>query len=286
MSKFLDDCAAFAKEQMHGIYCISEVHSDGSAETVRLVGTNLCQNAYSVAKSFTMVGIGLLYDMGLVRPEDKICDILADDLPESGMDARWKDVTVHMALTHSLGLPGGFLDIDCNRSTLFTDDYLRYTLTYPLEYDPGTSSAYSDGAFYLLSCVVEKISGMTLDNFLWQKVGLPLEFQELAWSHCPKGHAMGGTGLYISCEDMAKTASLFLTGGTYCGKRILSEEWVNMAIDRGYTLAWNGEHTMYGKGGMYGQEIFVIPAQDRAIGIQSYTNNTAPLVAFMLDYKD
>ncbi len=285
MSKFLDDLSAFLKEQPFPVTRISE-YKDGKIETAEYEKANPCQNTYSVAKAFTMTAIGLLYDKGLIKPEDKVCDILKDELPESGMDERWYKSTVDMALTHKLGLPGGFLDIDCNKSSLFTDDYLRYMLTYPLESDPGMVYKYTDGAFYLLSRIAEKISGMPLDDFMWKEFFLKLDFQEMAWSHCPKGHAMGATGLYIHSSDMVKLGAVYLNNGIYNGERILSEEWCGIAVDRTYTLEWDSTHTLYFKGGMCGQKIMVVPSQGRAVAMQSFGGNSGAVADFIVNYKD
>ncbi len=156
-----------------------------------------------------------------------------------------------MALKHRIVVPNGFLDIDTTRSSVFGEDYLKYMLTYPLEYTPNTDSKYSDGAYYLLARVVEKICGCTLENYLWEKILKELNYQEIAWSHCPMGHVMGATGLYIYSEDMVKLGIIYLNKGIYNGKRILSEDWCNQAVDRNYSLAWDETHTIYSKGGMY-----------------------------------
>ncbi len=268
MSPFLEACRAFVEAQP--VIRLSQAYGDGEIETLECAPAAFCQNVYSVAKTFTMTALGVLYDRGSLRLEEKICDVLADELPESGMDARWRQSTVGMALKHQLGLPAGFLDIDVNRSADFTEDFLRYTLTQPLAYEPGTDARYSDGAYYLLARVAEKKAGMTLDNFLWRTLLLPLDFQEMAWSHCPMGHAIGATGLYIHSSDMVKLGMVYLNGGTYRGKRVLSEEWTALAVSRGFALDWDEQAITYAKGGMYGQLLMVLPAQRRAVAIQSF----------------
>lgn len=255
------------------------VYSKGKAETLEYVPSNYCQNVYSVAKFFTMTAIGILYDEGKIRLEDKVCDILSDELPDkSEMDSRWFDCTVEMALTHKLGLPGGHLDIDCNPSINFTDNYLSYTFKTPLEYNPGEGRKYSDGAFYLLSCIVEKITGMKLDDYLRSKILSKMQFQEMAWSHCPKGHAMGATGLYINSADMIKIGVLYLNKGIHNGERLLSEEWIDLAINKGFETEWDDSHTFYFKGGMHGQKIAVSPELDAVIGIESYGADTGDII--------
>ncbi len=283
MSEFLSELSAFLDSEPYDVIRISECTVDGEIHTLERQELAYCQNTYSVAKFFTMTAIGLLYDKGLVMPEDKVCDILKDELPEDIPDKRWYDVTVHHALTHSAGLPGGFLDIDVHKSSEFTEDFLKYMLTYPLDYNPGEDRAYSDGAYYLLSRVAASLAGMPMDDFLWRELLLKLDFQEAAWSHCPKGHAMGATGLYINSADGVKLGLVYLDGGRYRGQRILSEEWVNLAIEKGYGLGWDEDGKCFSKGGMNGQTITMIPSQKRAFMVQSFGADNGRITRWILE---
>ena len=285
MSQFLEALVAFARTQPFPVFRFAEIVGDGEPETVDLTATNRSQNIYSVAKLFGVTAIGILRDRGLVRLEDKVCDILAEDLPATGMDPRWKTVTVEMALAHRAGLPGGFLDIDVIPAKTFGEDYLRYMLTYPLAYAPGTEERYSDGAYYLISRIAEKVSGVPLDDFIWREIGVPFGFEELAWSHCPQGHAIGATGLYISAADMAKLGALYLGGGAYQGHRIFSEAWRDLAVEKRFSLDPHRTGKYYAKGGMNGQKLYVIPCQNRVVAMQSYGGNTEVIGDWIADYQ-
>ena len=286
MNRFTDELSAFLDGEPYDVIRISACTVGGEVETLERTKLAYCQNTYSVAKFFTMTAIGLLYDKGLVKPEDRLYDILKDEFPENIPDKRWYSVTVHQLLTHSAGLPGGFLDIDVHKSSEFTDDFLNYSLMHELDYDPGTDSRYSDGVFYLLSVIAEKLSGKVLDDFLWQELFLKLDFQEAAWSHCPKGHAMGGTGFYANSADIVKLGVVYLDGGMYRGERILSEEWVNLAVNNEYGLGWGSERECYSKGGMNGQTITMIPSQKRAFVVQSFGGDCGRITRWILDYKE
>ena len=251
MSELLRDVMRFTDTQPFEIIRISEIYQDGEIETLDRQKTNFCQNIYSGAKAFATTAIGLLYDMGAVTPEDKICDIFADELP-AGMDERWALATVHMALKHELGIPGGFLDIDCAPVTDFGRDFLRCLFTTPLVYTPGTESRYADGSTYLVSRVVSKLTGEKLDDFLWRTLLWKIGFQEMAWSHCPMGYPMGATGLYVNSCDAVKLPYIYLKGGVYRGERVLSKEWTDMVLRREYTFEWDVTGRWFFKGGMYG----------------------------------
>lgn len=274
MSKLLDELNRLMDNTPTDVIRISEVTGNGEIETLERRRVCRCQNVYSVAKTFTMTAVGILADRDLVRLDEKICDIFAEEIASGGyaseLDERWSGATVEMALTHSLGLPGGFLDIDTHNVSEFTSDLLRYMLTYPLEYAPGTGSRYSDGAFYLLSRVVEKRVGECMDSFLWHELFWQLGFIEASWSHCPMGHTIGATGLYVHSADMVKLGKLYLDGGVYGGKRLLSRDWVELALTRHFGFDSSSIAGESHKGGMYGQRLMLLPEFDRVIAIQSY----------------
>ena len=285
MSQFLNECAAVSAAQRVPAIRIAEGRENGEIETAELCPANRCQNVYSVAKTFTMTTIGLLYDRGLVRLEDKVCDLLADELPESGMDPRWRDATVEMALRHRLGLPARFLDIDITPASTFGRDYLRYMLTTPLECAPDTVYQYTDGAFYLLSRIAEKRAGMPIDDYFWQELGYPLDYAELAWSHCPLGHPMGATGLYVTAPDMVKLGLIYLSDGVLGGRRYLSEEWVRLAFERNFTFSCGADGTLWYKGGMHGQKLYVDREARRVVAVQSYGADTDAIAQWIREHR-
>lgn len=214
---------------------------------------NNCNNSYSVAKAFVMTAIGLLWDDGLLQVEDRIADIFADVMPEDA-DPAWKEATVEHALTHRLGFDEGFLDIDTEDVTAYpTDDYLQIVLSHRLPLGPGTQRQYSDAAYYLLSRVVSRIANEKVDSLLLRRILKPMGFGEVAWSRCPNEYPIGATGLYIYAEDMVKLGALYMNGGVWQGKRLISEEWVQLALKRQYEFAPLDSGGLIGKGGMYGQ---------------------------------
>ena len=284
MSRFLEDITEFINKQPFSVIRISEYHNGGEIETVEFTPSNPCQNTYSISKFFTMTAIGILHDRGLVSLDEKICDIFREELPEE-YDSRWEKATVEMALLHRLGFPDSFLDIDVTDSNEFGEDFLKHCFTVPLSYTPGESSIYTDGAYYILSRVVSKKTGMHLDDFLWKEMFLKMNFREAAWSHCPLGYPIGATGLYIRSEDIVKIGMVYLEGGLYRGKRIVSEEWVNTALKNQYSLDFDDDKKIFYKGGMCGQKMIVAPFQNRVVGLQSYGANSDIIADFVKNYE-
>ena len=243
------------------LYTVAVMTDDGLFHH-RFQPCSLCHNGYSVTKAFAVTAIGLLYDDGLVRPEDRISRYLP--LPATA-DPRWQEVTVDHLLTHKTGAGHGFLDIDVEDVRAWqTDEYLDLAFAQPLPHAPGTQEVYSDGAFYLLSRIVSAACGQTMDELLLHRVLKPLNFGEVAWSRCPKGHPIGATGMYAQAQDVVKLGWLYLNGGLWQDQRILSPEWVELVLTRGYELrpmpfGW------IGKAGMYGQQVALHPQKRTAV---------------------
>ena len=289
MSRFLEDLAQFCRDIGANVYDIGVVENGGyEAERMMVHEANDCTNIYSVAKAFTVTGVGLLVDRGLLSVEERVCDVLGALCPAE-MDARWRGVTVDMVLRHRTGLPCGFLDIDSQDPLTFGRDYLHYMLTAPLVGDPDAQEIYTDAAYYLLSRLVELRCGKNLDDLLREHIYNPLGFREAAFSRCPQGHAMGATGLYLRADDMAKLGALYMHGGEWRGERILSSEWVSTVLERGYELRPDGygKFGAYGKGGMYGQILLVIPEKERVVaftGCNRSAGYSSRIVRYAIDY--
>jgi CubicO group peptidase (beta-lactamase class C family) len=265
------------------LYSIAVMDADGIHEC-RHRRADLCTNSYSVAKVFTMTAIGMLHDAGRLRVQDRVIDIFRDELPD-GMDERWGEATVEHLLTHRVGLPQGFLDIDVDDLTRYpTDDFLHYVLSTPLQQTPGEKFVYSDAAFYLLARIVTKITGERLDDFLRPTLFGTMGFRELAWSVCPRGYCMGATGLYIRTADMVKLGYAYANDGCYGGKRVVSADWVKLALERKYELSPYGSSGIYTKGGMYGQLLCLSPERRIAFGWHGYeTANDVRIVLKQFD---
>lgn len=268
MSKFLEDFSKFIRDNNGRVFSVAEIVGNGLPEKIEIQENNACQNIYSVAKVFTVTAIGILCDRGLLTTDKTVTELLGDECPE-GYDPYWEKTTVDMLMRHRVGFPGGF-DIDVFDASEYNPDYISEIMLKKWVCPPDTERRYDDAGYYILSRIVNRISGKPLFAFCWENIFEPLRFREAAWSCCPKGHAVGATGLYIRAEDMVKIGAVYLNGGIYRGKRIVSEEWVRTVLAREYELAPNGLGDSYSKGGMNGQKLLVIPSGNRVVAWQGY----------------
>ncbi|MBR2370472.1 MAG: beta-lactamase family protein [Clostridia bacterium] len=246
------------------------IATEKGIETLERIAANPCQNCYSVAKVFCVTAIGMLFDEKRLSPNTTIADIFADELKQYGISQeKWKNVTVDNVLRHEIGFSEGFLDIDTEDATAYpTDDFLFIVLDRELTYDPGTVRVYSDAAYYLISRTVTKISGEKLDEFLAVRLFKKICCREVAWSRCPENYPIGATGLYLRTEDVVKLGRIYLNNGLWNEERIISKEWVDLVLERGYEFSKKGKG--YAKGGMMGQCLYINYSENIAIAWHSF----------------
>ncbi len=270
-SELLTTLTNSAKNKNMPVISIAVATPNGiSTSTVK--GGNPCQNCYSVTKVYCVTAIGILYDQGKIKTTDTIGDIFAEEIRKYGVsESKWADITIHDVMRHRAGFTeGGFLDIDSQDATKWgSQDYLELVLKANLSGKKDYN--YTDGAFYLISRVVSKISGKNLDEFLAQYLFNKTDCREYAFASCPQGYPIGATGLYIRSEDVAKLGRIYLDGGKYNGKQIISQNWVNLVIDNGYELGQSGSG--YAKGGMRGQNLYINYEKNIAVAWHAYNDH-------------
>lgn len=169
-------------------------------------------------------------------------------------------ITVRMLLTHSGGLEAyAPLYSEANGSTRGRAAYLAQINQRPLEYPPGTRTIYSDWDMVLMQAVIERITGMSLDNFadghIFRQLGMvdtrfrpdtndralrariaPTTQDSLRGGrlhgtvHDGNAWALGGVsghaGLFSTARDLAIFAQFLLDGGTYDHVRILAPQTI------------------------------------------------------------
>ena len=267
----LDALKNTAKTKNLPVISIAVSTADGIG-TATINAGNPCQNCYSVTKAYCVTAIGMLYDEGKIQVTDTIGDIFADEIAAYGIEAeKWADITIHDVMKHQAGFKvGGLLDIDAQDATKWaSQDYLELVLK--AELDGKKTNRYTDAAYYLISRVVSKISGENLDIFLAKRLFNKTNCREFAFATCPQGYPIGATGLYIRSEDVVKLGRIYLDGGKYGDTQIISKEWVDLVLEKGYELNRAGEG--YAKGGMRGQYLYINLKKNVAAAWHSYDPN-------------
>ncbi len=229
------------------------IQTDGGIVSTAYQPCNACQNIYSVTKVFLNTAIGMLWDEGKLGLDDKLMSYLQPYL-DAPYASAWDEVTIRHALSHRMGVDEAVIDIDRDDiRTYGTEDHLYYILQHTPKFPAGSYRKYTDSAHYLLSLVVECITGAPADDWIRQKLLQPLHFQHTAWTRCPKNPTIGATGAYMRAEDMGRLGGLHVNQAKLDGTSLVSKAWVDMMEQESFDLYPVKGTSFRCKGGMNGQ---------------------------------
>jgi CubicO group peptidase (beta-lactamase class C family) len=174
---------------------------------------------HSVSKTFTATAVGLAIADGKMALTDKVVDFFPDKLPAEVSD-NLKAMTVRDLLTMSCGhdVEPSFRNAE--------QDWVTAFLAHPVVHEPGTFYLYNSLGTYMLSAIVQKVTGEKVVDFLDTRLFQPLHIVKPQWDESPQGINCGGWGLYLKTEDLAKMGQLLLQKGEWNGQQIIPAEWV------------------------------------------------------------
>lgn len=175
---------------------------------------------HSVSKTFTATAVGLAIADGKMALTDKVIDFFPDKLPAEVSD-NLKVMSVRDLLTMSCGHdeePTGQRGQDI--------DWVQAFLAHPVVHKPGTFYLYNSLGTYMLSAIVQQVTGEKVVDYLDARLFQPLHIDKPKWEESPQGINCGGWGLYLKTEDLAKMGQLLLQNGEWNGQQIIPAEWV------------------------------------------------------------
>jgi CubicO group peptidase (beta-lactamase class C family) len=236
--------------------------------------------AHSMTKSVTACAIGMLIDAGRLALDDKV----ADFFPEVRIDpaSATARMTVEDLLTMRSG-QGSEVSGSVWRgiATSWIEEFFRI----PLDHEPGTTYVYSSAASYMLSAIVTRVTGETIDSFLTPRLFEPLGMTGLRWDVGPDGINPGGNGISWTTADGLKLGILHLQRGLWRGQRILSERWVSESTRKhtGQPGDEYGYHWVVGDGwyaalGVFVQLVQVFPGSNTVLALNSAMDESAVLL--------
>lgn len=244
-------------------------------------GPDSPHSMFSLSKSFTSSGIGLAVAEGLLTVDDPVLKLFPEDAP-----ANPSENLKAMRVRHLLSMNTGHKE-DTTGYVFRGEDnnWPRAFLSLPVEYQPGTWFVYNTTATYMLSAIITKLTGETLLDYLRPRLFDPLGIENPTWDTDPRGVSIGGSGLHIKTEDIARFGQMHLQKGRWLDSRILPEAWVTEAtsthsdnsntqtnpdwtVGYGYQF-WRCRHDAYRGDGAFGQYCIVMPEQDAVLAIVS-----------------
>ena len=209
------------------------------------VGPNTIYDMASLTKVIaTTTAAMILEEQGLLDLDRTVASYLP------GFNAPDKaSITMRMVMTHRGGLEA-FAAL--YKTFKGREQYFQQINQRPLTSVPGTKMVYSDWDMILTQLVMEKITGVTLDTFVAEKVFHPLGMTStmftpdsslrpriapteidtarggLVWGrvHDENADAIGGVaghaGLFSTAVDLSIFAQMLLNGGVYSAARIVA----------------------------------------------------------------
>lgn len=253
-------CALLVRKDGATLYA----HSYGSA-SLDLDAPIVQQTVFNIAsasKQFTAASVLLLARDGKLSLDDDIRRYVPE-LPDLG--AR---VTLRQLLTHTSGWRD-YIQLlvwqghEVRDHVTERDAFNVLQRQRALNFTPGTEFRYSNTGYFLLSLVIQRVSGMSLADFARRRIFEPLGMHDTryvtdmrdvvknratAYEPAPEGQwreamsgweLMGAGGVYTTVDDLAKWDDNFtsgLVGGTSLGDSLSAVEHLTSGVPIPYGL--------------------------------------------------
>jgi CubicO group peptidase (beta-lactamase class C family) len=188
----------------------------------------------SVTKSYVSSLVGIALDQGCLSSVDQRMIEFFPELAGRIDDPRKKQITIRVLLKMRGGYPDEehtppFLD------TLYFSNnwhWVPHVVDFPLVSDPGTEFNYSNLTAHILGIIVARACGSDLKPFAQEHLFSPINADLGDWSVDADGYNFGSNEIYVTARDMAKFGLLYLNGGKYDGKQVVSTNWVDESLQR------------------------------------------------------
>ncbi len=260
----------------------------------------------SAAKSATATLIGAAIQAGVpLSLSSPVYAVMNGGQLPPDLEPRKRALTLEHLLTQSSGLDCDDADPDSpgaeDRMTDESDepDYYKFTMRLGVIRDPGAKAVYCSINSHLAGGVLSRAARRPLPPLFHELIAEPLQIERYHMNLTPTGDAYMGGGVRFLPRDFMKLAQLHLNGGTWNGRRVLSEEWARRATSPLYELRsmhygyqwWVIDYPYRGRkvrafyaGGNGGQVVIGIPELELVLAAYGGNYNDQALFTFQRVY--
>ncbi|MDF2774664.1 MAG: nylB [Geminicoccaceae bacterium] len=255
----------------------------------------------SASKTHVTALIGAAMLAGVrITPETRVYATLRPNV--ANLPPRKQAMTLEHVLTMTAGYDcddsgdrPGDEDVITQQDT--NPDWTALILDLDVVRDPGTVAVYCSIEPFIAGEVLARVSGRALPDLFDELVARPLDMRRYSLGLTPLGRIWFGGGHRFVARDFLKLPQLYLNGGTWRGRRILSKEWVSRSLQPRYRLGsraygylwWMKEYPYHGRTiraymqlGNGSQNAILIPELDLVIATFG-ANYNSPSINYLLD---
>lgn len=211
--------------EIHSIMILR--HGKVAFETFRKpLEPDLPHTMYSVSKSVTSTAVGFAVSEGLLGLDTRVIDVFPEYRPAK-RDENLERLTVFHLLTMTSGKDMSPI------APKSKDRWIRDFFEAKWKAAPGEAWFYVNENTFMLSAILNRLTGMPVVDYLMPRLFEPLGFgRKPFWETDGSGTEAGGWGLYLTTEELAKIMLCYARGGVCNGRQVIPAEWVSEAVKK------------------------------------------------------
>jgi CubicO group peptidase (beta-lactamase class C family) len=233
-------------------------------------------NSFSMVKSIISALMGIAIQEGYIKSLDqKVIDFIPDlkgpyaeqvsiaDLSSMASGQKWSEEYYN--------------PFSVTSASYFVKNLNKLILEQPITSEPGKKFKYQSGTTQLLAMVIKKATGVTLSEYLFQKLWQPIGAKGALWQLDSNTNGMEKAFccLASNAQDFARIGKLYKNHGKWNGKQILDSSFVALSLkprfpeSSEYGYGWwldtyKGKKVFMMRGHL-GQYVIVIPEIDTMV---------------------
>jgi CubicO group peptidase (beta-lactamase class C family) len=200
-------------------------------------------NTRSASKSLTALLVGAAMQAGVpLKLSSPVYQVMNGGEFPADLEPQKRAMT----LEHLLTMSSGYFCDDTNDDAPGNEDkmweqetepdFYRYTMKVPMATPPGENAVYCSASPNLALGMAGRAAHEDPMSLFDRLIAQPMKIRRYGWGLDPAGHPYGGGGMNLLLRDFAKLGQLMLNGGTWQGRRIVSQEFAARASSPLYHL--------------------------------------------------